>query len=320
MGYFREATGIKGPSGFGSGNTAEEVTKGIDASHLTVIITGGSSGIGAETARVLAFRGAHVIIGARNLEAANNVKQRILRGQISPARVDIIQIDVSSLRSVRAFADKFLAMDLPLNVLINNAGIMYCPFQLSEDGVEMQFATNHLGHFLLTNLLLEKMKTTAAKTGTEGRIVNLSSVAHIGPYSEGIKFDKLNDKKAYNDKLAYGQSKLANILHSNELARRLKAEGANVTANSVHPGLVRTNLGKYSPVFMTVLKTVTCVLWKNIPQGAATSCYVAVHPNLKGVSGKYFADSNEEKPSNMARDAVLAKKLWDFSEQLVNSK
>ncbi|KAG6518163.1 hypothetical protein ZIOFF_021566 [Zingiber officinale] len=312
MGYFREATGIKGPSGFGSGNTAEEVTKGIDASHLTVIITGlpsvplgGSSGIGAETARVLAFRGAHVIIGARNLEAANNVKQRILRGQISPARVDIIQIDVSSLRSVRAFADKFLAMDLPLNVLINNAGIMYCPFQLSEDGVEMQFATNHLGHFLLTNLLLEKMKTTAAKTGTEGRIVNLSSVAHIGPYSEGIKFDKLNDKKAYNDKLAYGQSKLANILHSNELARRLKAEGANVTANSVHPA---------------VLKTVTCVLWKNIPQGAATSCYVAVHPNLKGVSGKYFADSNEEKPSNMARDAVLAKKLWDFSEQLVNSK
>ncbi|XP_074588738.1 short-chain dehydrogenase TIC 32 B, chloroplastic-like [Curcuma longa] len=320
MGYFREATGIKGPSGFGSAATAEEVTRGIDASHLTVIITGASSGIGAETARVLAFRGAHVIIGARNLEAANKVKEKIVQGQISPARVDIIQIDVSSLRSVRAFADKFLAMDLPLNVLINNAGIMYCPFQLSEDGVEMQFATNHLGHFLLTNLLLEKMKTTAAKTGIEGRIVNVSSIAHIGPYSEGIKFDKLNDKKSYNDKLAYGQSKLANILHSNELARRLKAEGANVTANSVHPGLVRTNLGKHSPVFMTVLRTVTCVLWKNIPQGAATSCYVAVHPNLKGVSGKYFADSNEEKPSDMARNAELAKKLWDFSEQLVNPK
>ncbi|KAG6521039.1 short-chain dehydrogenase TIC 32 B, chloroplastic-like [Zingiber officinale] len=319
MGYFREATGIKGPSGFGSGATAEQITQGIDASRLTVIITGGSSGIGAETARVLALRGAHVIIGARNLEAANNVKQSILQG-IPSARIDIIQIDVSSLRSVRTFADKFLAMDLPLNVLINNAGIMYCPFQLSEDGVEMQFATNHLGHFLLTNLLLEKMKTTAARTGIEGRIVNLSSVAHIGPYREGIKFDKLNDKKAYDDKSAYGQSKLANILHSNELARRLKAEGANVTANSVHPGLVRTNLGKHSPVFMAVLKTVTCVLWKNIPQGAATSCYVAVHPSLKGVSGKYFADSNEEKPSDMARDAALAAKLWDFSEQLVNSK
>ncbi|XP_042436175.1 short-chain dehydrogenase TIC 32 A, chloroplastic-like isoform X3 [Zingiber officinale] len=110
-------------------------------------------------------------------------------------------------------------MNLPLNILINNAGVMYCPFKLSEDGVEMQFATNHLGHFLLTNLLLEKLKTTAKKTGIESCIVNLSSVAHVGPYNEGIKFDKLNDKKAYNDMMAYGQSNLANILHSNELAR-----------------------------------------------------------------------------------------------------
>ncbi|XP_074574201.1 short-chain dehydrogenase TIC 32 B, chloroplastic-like [Curcuma longa] len=319
MGYWREATGIKGPSGFGSGSTAEQVTEGIDASALTVVITGGSSGIGAETARVLALRGAHVIIGARNLEAANAVKQSILESTPS-ARIDIIQIELSSLKSVRAFADKFLAMDLPINILINNAGVMYCPFQLSEDGIEMQFATNHLGHFLLTNLLLDKLKSTAEKTGIEGRIVNLSSIAHIGPYSEGIMFDKLNDKKAYNDKSAYGQSKLANILHSNELARRLKEEGANVTANSVHPGLIRTNLGRHAPVFLTVLRTVTCILWKSIPQGAATTCYVALHPSLKGVSGKYFADSNEEKPTAKARDAALAKKLWDFSQELVDSK
>ncbi|KAG6514740.1 short-chain dehydrogenase TIC 32 B, chloroplastic-like isoform X1 [Zingiber officinale] len=224
MGYWREATGIKGPSGFGSGNTVEQVTEGIDASRLTVIVAGGSSGIEAETARVSALRGAHVIIGARNLEAANAVKQNILNS-IPSARIDIIQIELrllSSLKSVRAFVEKFLAMNLPLNILINNAGVMYCPFKLSKDGVEMQFAMNHLGHFLLTNLLLEKLKTTAEKTGIESRIVNLSSVAHVGPYSEGIKFDKLNDKKAYNDIMAYGQSKLANILHSNELARRLK--------------------------------------------------------------------------------------------------
>ncbi|XP_042377085.1 short-chain dehydrogenase TIC 32 B, chloroplastic-like isoform X2 [Zingiber officinale] len=199
MGYWREATGIKGPSGFGSGNTVEQVTEGIDASRLTVIVAGGSSGIEAETARVSALRGAHVIIGARNLEAANAVKQNILNS-IPSARIDIIQIELrllSSLKSVRAFVEKFLAMNLPLNILINNAGVMYCPFKLSKDGVEMQFAMNHLGHFLLTNLLLEKLKTTAEKTGIESRIVNLSSVAHVGPYSEGIKFDKLNDKKAY---------------------------------------------------------------------------------------------------------------------------
>ncbi|KAG6504339.1 hypothetical protein ZIOFF_036671 [Zingiber officinale] len=331
MGYWREATGIKGPSGFGSGSTAEQVTEGIDASALTVIITGGSSGIGAETARVLAQRGAQVIIGARNLEAANAVKQNILESTPS-ARIDIIQIELSSLKSVRAFADKFLAMDLPLNILINNAGVMYCPFQLSEDGIEMQFATNHLGIFC-------SFSFTAEKTGIEGRIVNLSSIAHIGPYREGIMFDKLNDKNAYNDKSAYGQSKLANILHSNELARRLKEEGANVTANSVHPGLIRTNLGRHAPVFIStiadlphsgslrLLELIQPTIHGRAPtvctlklQGAATTCYVALHPSLKGVSGKYFADSNEEKPTAKARDSALAKKLWDFSEELVNSK
>ncbi|KAG6507758.1 hypothetical protein ZIOFF_033110 [Zingiber officinale] len=319
MGYFREATGIPGPSGFGSASTAEQVTDGIDASLLTVIITGGSSGIGAEAARVMALRGAHVIIGARNTEAASEVKQSILQSTPS-ARIDIIQIELSSLKSVRAFAEKFLAMDLPLNILINNAGVMYCPFQLSEDGIEMQFATNHVGHFLLTKLLLDKMKSTAERTGIESRIVNLSSEAHMTTYRTGIRFDKLNDKDFYNDKLAYGQSKLANILHANELARRLKEEGVlNVTANSLHPGLIRTNLARHSTAFVGALQTATCVLWKTIPQGAATSCYVALHPNIKGVSGKYFADCNESKTTSNGRDELLGRRLWDFSEKLVKS-
>ncbi|XP_074576245.1 short-chain dehydrogenase TIC 32 B, chloroplastic-like [Curcuma longa] len=318
MGYFREATGIPGPSGFGSASTAEQVTDGIDASRLTVIITGGSSGIGAEAARVMALRGAHVIIGARNIEAANGVRQSILQSTPS-ARIEIIQIELSSLKSVRAFAEKFLAMDLPLNILINNAGVMYCPFQLSEDGIEMQFATNHVGHFLLTKLLLEKMKSTADRTGIEGRIVNLSSEAHMTTYTGGIRFDKINDKNSYNDKLAYGQSKLANILHANELARRLKEEGANITANSLHPGLIRTNLGRHSTVFVAALQAATCVLWKTIPQGAATSCYVALHPDAKGVSGKYFADCNVSKTTANGRDELLGRRLWDFSEKLVKS-
>ncbi|KAL3825987.1 hypothetical protein ACJIZ3_022016 [Penstemon smallii] len=315
---YRLITGIAGPSGFGSASTAEQVTQGIDASNLTAIITGGASGIGLETARVLALRNANVIIGARNLEAANEAKQLILKDN-NNARVHVLKLDLASLKSVKTFADNFIDLNLPLNILINNAGIMFCPYQLSEDGIEMQFATNHLGHFYLTNLLLDKMKETAKSTGIEGRIVNLSSIAHIHTYEKGIAFDKINEKRSYDDKKAYGQSKLANLLHANELSQRLQAEGVNITVNSVHPGLIMTNLFKYSGVLMKILKFCTSILWKNVPQGAATTCYVALHPSLKGVSGKYFVDCNEFKPSRFARDKVLAKKLWDFSIKLVNA-
>ncbi|XP_072960377.1 short-chain dehydrogenase TIC 32 B, chloroplastic [Typha angustifolia] len=318
MGLFSLITGWPGESGFGSSSTAEQVTAGIDASNLTVIITGGASGIGAETARVFALRGAHVIIAARNMESANDAKQFILKHNPT-ARLDVLKLDLSSLKSVRAFVEKFISMNLPLNILINNAGVMFCPYQLSEDGIEMQFATNHLGHFLLTELLLEKMINTARDTGIEGRIVNLSSIAHVHTYESGIRFDKLNDEKGYSDKKAYGQSKLANILHSNELSRRLKGMGANITVNSVHPGLIMTNLMRHSFLLMRMLKLFTYIFWKNVPQGAATTCYVALHPSLKSVTGKYFLDCNEEKPSLMAREETLATKLWDFSEKLVKS-
>ncbi|KAL2502892.1 NAD(P)-binding Rossmann-fold superfamily protein [Forsythia ovata] len=315
---FRLITGIPGPSGFGSASTAEQVTQGIDATALTAIITGGASGIGLETSRVLCQRNVHVIIGARNMEAANEAKQMIIKDNYN-ARIDIIKLNLASLKSVKAFADHFISLKLPLNILINNAGIMFCPYQLSEDGIEMQFATNHLGHFYLTSLLLDKMKETAKSTGIEGRIVNLSSIAHIHTYYRGIRFHKINEKSSYSDKKAYGQSKLANILHANELSRRLQAEGANITVNSVHPGLIMTNLFKYSAISMRILKFFTCILWKNVPQGAATTCYVALHPKLKGVSGKYFVDCNEFVPSRLATDEALAKKLWDFSNKLINA-
>lgn len=315
---FTLITGYPGPSGFGSASTAEQVTQGIDASHLTAIVTGGASGIGLETARVLALRNAHVIIAARNMNAASEAKKLIINDNKS-ARVDVLKLDLSSLNSVREFADNFLSLNLPLNILINNAGIMFCPFQLSEDGVELQFATNHLGHFLLTNLLLDKMKQTAKATGIEGRIVNLSSIAHLHTYRGGIKFDHINDEQRYSDKKAYGQSKLANVLHANELSRRLKAEGANITANSLHPGLIMTNLMKHSYFLMRLLNFATRILWKNVPQGAATTCYLALHPSLKGVTGKYYVDCNEFEPYALAKDEALAKKLWEFSENLVNS-
>ncbi|KAF6163589.1 hypothetical protein GIB67_022154 [Kingdonia uniflora] len=289
-------------------------------------MTGGASGIGLETARVLALRGAHVIIAVRNVEAGNEAKQTVLNAN-GDANVNVLKLDLCSFKSIRTFVDNFNSLNLPLNILINNAGVMFCPYKLTEDGVEMQFGTNHLGHFLLTNLLLDKMKNTVKISGTEGRIVNLSSIAHLHTYEKGIQFDKISNELGYSDKKAYGQSKLANILHCNELSRRLKAsyftsfleaEGANITVNSVHPGLIMTNLMRHTPLLMKVLKVFTFILWKNIPQGASTTCYAAVHPSLKGVTGKYFLDCNEKKPSAFARDEVLAKKLWDFSDKMVN--
>ncbi|XP_038695499.1 short-chain dehydrogenase TIC 32 B, chloroplastic-like isoform X2 [Tripterygium wilfordii] len=238
-------TGRAGPSGFGSASTAEQVTQGIDATNLTAIITGGASGIGLETARVLALRKAHVIIAARNVDAANQAKLLILK-EDETASVKVLKLDLSSLKSVRAFVDSFNALHLPLHILINNAGVMFCPYELSEDGVESQFAINHLGHFHLTNLLLDKMKSTADASGIEGRIVNLSSIAHQYTYKGGIRFDSINDQNGYSEKRAYGQSKLANILHAKELSRRFQEEGVNITANAVHPGLIMTNLFKHA--------------------------------------------------------------------------
>ncbi|KAJ0771557.1 putative very-long-chain 3-oxoacyl-CoA reductase [Helianthus annuus] len=173
------------------------------------------------------------------------------------------------------------------------------------------------GHFHLTNLLLDKMKETTTTTGIEGRIVILSSLAHAYTYEQGIRFEKINDKDSYSKK-AYGQSKLANILHANELTRRLKEEGVNITVNSVNPGFIMTDLMRHSFVLMRIFQLLTYPIWQIVVQGAATSCYVALHPNLKGVSGKYFMYCNENATSNLATDPV-AKKLWDYSRNLVKS-
>ncbi|KAH9646978.1 Short-chain dehydrogenase TIC 32 [Citrus sinensis] len=231
----------KGASGFSSSSTAEEVTQGIDGSGLTAIVTGASSGIGTETARVLALRGVHVVMAVRNMAACREVKKAIVK-EIPNAKVQAMELDLSSLASVRKFASEFKSSGLPLNILINNAGIMATPFMLSKDNIELQFATNHIGHFLLTNLLLETMGKTSRESSKEGRIVNVSSRRHQFSYPEGIRFDRINDQSGYNRFSAYGQSKLANVLHTSELARRLKEDGVDITANSVHPGAITTNL------------------------------------------------------------------------------
>ncbi|KAM1910220.1 hypothetical protein ACFX13_038891 [Malus domestica] len=303
----------KGPSGFSSWSTAEEVTEGIDGTGLTAIVTGGSSGIGAETSRVLALRGVHVVMAVRNTEAGEHVKQAILT-EVPDAKIDVRELDLSSLESVRKFGADYCSSGLPLNILVNNAGLGAAPFKLSKDGIEMQFATNHLGHFLLTELVLETMKRTSRESKVEGRIVNVSSSLHPDGYREGIRFDKINDEAGYNRYYAYAQSKLANLLHTNELTRQRRG-------NSLHPGMIFTNIGRHD-LLLSCFFGVSGLFnkTKTVPQGAATSCYLALNPQVKGVSGEYFVDSNIGKQSSQAKDADLAKKLWDFSLSLTNAK
>ncbi|XP_030551664.1 short-chain dehydrogenase TIC 32, chloroplastic-like [Rhodamnia argentea] len=310
--------GWKGPSGYSARSTAEEVTQGIDGTGFTAIVTGASGGIGVETTRVLALHGVHVIMAVRNVDAGRSVKEAILK-ELPSAKIDVMELDLSSMASVRKFALDYQSSALPLNLLINNAGIMACPFALSQDNIELQFATNHIGHFLLTNLLLDTMKKTAQESHAEGRIVNLSSGGHRFTYREGIRFDKINNESEYNTIQAYGQSKLANILHASELARRLKEEGVQITANSLHPGAIATNLARHHSI-LNVLSNLGKFFLKNVAQGAATTCYVALHPQVKGVSGEYFMDCNKAKASSLAEDAELGKKLWDFSISLTVPK
>lgn len=309
----------KGASGFSAHSTAEQVTHGIDGTALTAIITGASSGIGEETTRVLALRGVHVVMAVRNTDSGNQVRAKILK-DTPEAKIDVMKLDLSSMASVRSFASEFKSLDLPLNLLINNAGIMACPYTLSSDNIELQFATNHLGHFLLTNLLLDTMKKTANESNTEGRIVILSSEGHRYAYREGIRFDKINDEASYNTLQAYGQSKLCNILHATELARLFKEQGVNITANSLHPGSIMTNLLRYHSFINTLGNAVGKYVLKSSPQGAATTCYAALHPQAKGVSGEYLMDNNISSPNSQGKDTDLAKKLWEFSLSLTGEE
>ncbi|KAH9602650.1 hypothetical protein KSS87_005135 [Heliosperma pusillum] len=295
----------KGASGFSAASTAIQVTHGIDAHALTALVTGASSGIGVETTRTLAMRGVHVVMAVRNVSAGTMVKEKILE-EIPAAKIDVMELDLSSLASVEKFASEYKSLSLPLNLLINNAGIMATPYQLSKDNIELQFATNHLGHFHLTNLLLDVVKKTAQESKREGRIVIVSSEAHRFAYGEGIRFDKLNDESGYSSLQAYGQSKLANILHANELARRLKDEDINVTVNSLHPGSISTNLLRHHSFINGVIHSVGKLVLKDVEQ-------------IQGVSGKYFMDSNIAQPTSQAQDTELAKKLWDFSSNLTQA-
>ncbi|KAI9108881.1 hypothetical protein K1719_020186 [Acacia pycnantha] len=317
----RYLAGMAGPSGYGSNSTAEQVTEDcFFSSHLTALITGGTSGIGAETARVLAKRGVRVVIGARDLKKAREVRHNIQK-ETPKAEIIVLEIDLSSFASVQRFCSEFLALQLPLNILINNAGIFSQNLEFSEEKIEMTFATNYLGHFLLTEMLIEKMVETAEKSGTEGRIINVSSVIHSWVKRDAFHFHHLLNGTKYNGTHAYAQSKLANILHAKELARQLKARNAKVTVNAVHPGIVKTGIIRAHKGLITdSLFFIASKLLKSISQGAATTCYVAVRAKTQGLSGKYFADCNESNCSSLANDEFEAQKLWNNTQALLHKR
>ncbi|CAE7748295.1 TIC32, partial [Symbiodinium microadriaticum] len=207
----------------------------------TVLVTGGTSGIGLVTARELARKGAHVTITARSTAKGESAKNVICSDLQSSqcSRVETLTLDLASLNNIAKFSDHFHQKHNSLDVLILNAGVMGCPFQLSEDGYELQFATNHLGHFFLTYLLLPLLDRA-----NEGRVVTVTSGAHQAARG-GIRFDSLDSDRDYSYFGAYAQSKLANILFSNELSRQLQSRNSTITANSLHPGFIRTNLARH---------------------------------------------------------------------------
>ncbi len=272
----------------------------------TCLVTGATSGIGQETARGLAALGAHVVIVGRDRERAESARKAIIEETGNP-RVDVLLADLSSLAGIRGLANEFLATYPALHVLVNNAGIVELKRTTTVDGFEKTFAVNHLGYFLLTNLLLPKLRASAP-----ARIVNVASEAHrLGR----IDLADLQSEKRYAAMRVYGTSKLLNILFTVALAERLA--GSGVTANSLHPGAVATRLGKQNGGFAKLLIGLLRPFFLTAEQGAANSIFVAASDELADVSGKYFVKQRAVAASHRSQRPGLARRLWVRSAELV---
>jgi len=292
-----------GPTGFGYSSTAEDVTSGVSLAGKTVLVTGCNSGLGLEAMRVLALRGAHVI-GTSRTQAKAVAAGRSVGGVTTG-----LACELADPQSVRACIAAIQQQGHRLDAIIANAGIMALPKLETAFGYELQFFTNHIGHFMLVTGLRDALKP-------DGRVVMLSSALHTTAPVGGIDFDNLDGKKGYKPWAFYGQSKMANLLFAKELARRFQP-GAK-TAYAVHPGVILTNLGRsMGSMTRTIFNTVGPLFTKTIPQGAATEVFCAVNPKATKFSGEYLADSNVAKPRAEANDPALAKKLWDLSESIV---
>jgi NAD(P)-dependent dehydrogenase (short-subunit alcohol dehydrogenase family) len=272
------------------------------------LITGGTNGIGKSAAQSLASLGATVVIVGRDAHKTSQVVAEI-RSATGSNRVDSLLADLSSQQAVRRLAGDFQHKYPQLHVLLNNAGGTYLTRQLSVDGLEMTFALNHLAYFLLTNLLLDTLKASAP-----ARIINVSSDAHA---NGKIEFDNLQGERDFSGLGPYGNSKLANILFTVELARRL--EGTGVTANALHPGLTNTGFGKNNPGWlMTIMGAIIPLIARPPEKGAQTSVYLASSPDVANVTGKYFVDAKATAPAPQATDPTVARKLWEISANMVH--
>lgn len=279
----------------------------------TALVTGASGGIGLVTAAELARMGAAVTMTARSREKGEAALAEVKRRSGSE-QVEVLYADLASLDEVRGLAEEFRSRHERLHVLVNNAGAVNMQRQETRDGFELTFGVNHLAHFYLTNLLLDTLKASSP-----ARIVNVSSAAHIGAW---MRFDDLQLRRLYIGMFAYGQSKLANVLHAYELARRL--EGTGVTANALHPGMVRTgfarNNGGATEAFFDMVQTFWNPLFLTAEQGAETSIYLASSPDVEGVTGRYF-DSKRAVPSFITSyDEASARRLWEMSDELTRSR
>src|SRR3989442_755957 len=267
------------------------------------IVTGATSGIGRVTALDLARRGAAVGLVCRDRgrgeEAVADLKRRT-----GNDAVDLFLADLSSQDAIRRVAAALLARYPAIHLLVNNAGVINLRHTTSVDGIETVFAVNHLAYFVLTLLLLERLKASAP-----ARIVNVASDAHR--FVRQINFDDLGYERGYKTMRVYGQSKLANILFTYELARRL--EGSGVTVNCLHPGTVATGLGRNNGRIATLLTKLLAPFFRSPERGAATSIYLATSPEVEGVSGRYFADCREARSLPITHDVATARRLWDVS-------
>ena len=267
----------------------------------TVIITGANTGIGKETAIDLAKRNAKVIIGCRNAERGEQA-ERDIRRLSKNENVHFRLLDLASFASIRKFCSEVLAEEPRIDILINNAGIAMCPYWKTEDGFEMQFGVNYLGHFLLTNLLLDRIKDAPA-----GRIVVVTSRG-----AKEINFDDINSTQSYSPMLAHVQSVVAKNLFTVALHKRLA--GTNVTVNCADPGGTYSEIGRHLPLWAKILLAPFVLLIMKTPrQGAQTTIYCAVDKEVEGVSGLYFADCKKKQPPLHFLNELAAEKLWSLS-------
>jgi NAD(P)-dependent dehydrogenase (short-subunit alcohol dehydrogenase family) len=296
-------------SGFGANATAEQVTRGIDLGGKLAVVTGCTSGIGLETMRVLALRGAHVVGTSRSRQKAREACRGV-QGETTPLRLELGEPE-----SIVACADAIGALSQPLDILVCNAGYLGGTGQRElVNGVEKHFAINHLGHFLLVNRLLSQLRDA-----DQGRIVVVGSRAgYTSAPQEGIEFDNLDGGRNYEDRRAYGHSKLANALFSLHLARRLS--GTRITSNALHPGVINTEIDRHLNRFLQAAFGIATRLGygKSIEEGAATTCFVATSPMLAATSGHYFEDCNAVTigSGSHVHDEAMAERLWDVSEGL----